>query len=89
MFYARRNPDLHQKKHIFETADAIALIMLQHLTVKGLGMIVSPCALLRFDFNLLKGTDILSRYAYYTLMLGLVTLLLIDGMVPDVFLVAC
>ncbi|KAF8135467.1 hypothetical protein EV363DRAFT_1395968 [Boletus edulis] len=59
LFYARRNPDLVQKKQILSASDVIASIMINHLKAEISG-------------------DKLYRLDYYSVLIGLMTVLLVD-----------
>jgi E3 ubiquitin-protein ligase HUWE1 len=62
LFYARRNPDSAQRKQIMDSATVIASVMLKHISPKP------------FDDE----GDILSSFACQTVMLGTITILLVD-----------
>lgn len=76
MFHARRNPDAAQKKQIAEASKVVAQIMLKHLSLRDFGR--------PHPSTFAAGTNIHiddkpSLYNYFILVLGLFTLLLVDG----------
>jgi hypothetical protein len=79
MFYARRNPDTAQKKQIMESSSVIAEIMLKHLRQELSGA-YARCRCFRGDFLIEFLADPVATYTYYTMMLGLITVLLVNGL---------
>ncbi|KAF7981836.1 hypothetical protein HWV62_31363 [Athelia sp. TMB] len=63
LFHARRNPDPVQRKQIMGSASNIAQVMLKHISEKSLD----------------PGSDVLTSSAYFSIMLGTITVLLVDG----------
>jgi len=81
MFYMRRTPDASQRKQIFDIADTVADVMLKHLTATISGKLLLTSS--ETTPNFLQGGDKLSHYACQSVMLGLATLLLVDGKESD------
>jgi E3 ubiquitin-protein ligase HUWE1 len=77
LFYARRNPDATQKKQILSASTTIAEIMVGHLKYEVEGINVPS----KVDY-LLTVTFVGDRVCcldYHSVMLGLVTILVVDG----------
>jgi hypothetical protein len=79
MFYARRNPDSAQKKQIMESSSVIADIMLKHLRQELSGA-YARYHCFRGDLLIDFLADPVATYTYYTVMLGLITVLLVNGL---------
>jgi hypothetical protein len=77
MFHARRNPDVAQKKQMAESSKIVADIMLKHLSVEGhreSKNILNEVSGVKSDAD-----DTASLFTYYSVILGLLALLLYDG----------
>lgn len=78
LFYARRNPDATQKKQILSASATIADIMVEHLKyeVEGINVPQKVDCLLTVTFV----GDRVCCLDYHSVMLGLATILVVDGM---------
>ncbi|KAG9291851.1 hypothetical protein G9A89_012136 [Geosiphon pyriformis] len=70
MLFSRKAPDANQKKQAFKVSDAIAQVLSDHLTWKR--------------YSLDSGSDSSHNYSYLSIMLGLLSLLFLDGKVHNV-----
>lgn len=77
MFHARRNPDAAQKKQMTESSKIVADIMLKHLSVEDhreFHNMLNEVSGMKSDAD-----DTASLFTYYSVILGLLALLLYDG----------
>lgn len=79
LMYGRRNPDESQKQQAAAVSAVLAETMFKHITEFTDGMLpyFRRCSL---NPHLATG-DLSTSYAYHTVMLGLITVLLFDGAV--------
>lgn len=78
LMYGRRNPDEQQKEQAATVSEVLAKVMCKHLSEYKEG---TSCVIRVKDSPLtpIAGNPSTS-YAYHTVMLGLITVLLFDGM---------
>lgn len=76
LFFTRRTPDASTKQRILDTSTLVAGVVAKHLSPKVYGSFGHLVLL-----SLAKGNidDDVSLLTYYTVMLGLASILLVDG----------
>jgi E3 ubiquitin-protein ligase HUWE1 len=79
LFHTRRPPDAPTKQRILDASALIADVILKHLAPKEYGMHFLCEYDLQVTFFNVEIDDKLSLYTYYTVMVGLLSALLVDG----------
>lgn len=77
LFYARNNPDAAEKKQVLSAADVIGGIMIKHLKQDMMGGLD---AYYRMYYLTPSVGETSHGLDYFSVMLGLMTVLLVDGM---------
>lgn len=76
--YSRRNPDVAQKRQILLLSEQMAKIVLGHLQLEALGMMILAVPLFSTIISICIDESPAS-YAYSTVMIGLLILLVYEG----------
>ena len=77
LFFTRRTPDASTKQRILDTSALVAGVVDKHLSPKVYGSFgVLPALSARINC---RPDDNVSLFTYYTVMLGLASILLVDG----------
>lgn len=79
LFQTRRTPDAATKQRILEASDLLAHVILKHLALKVSGMLFFYFKHYITKLNILLD-DQLSLFTYYTVMFGLLSVLLVEGL---------